>query len=188
LTTMSVTYSTTNGNEIVLVSGYCLLGSMSVSDVAGLIWTNRAKFHPGLVDDLESWFAYAPVPLVSDVITVSCSQDIVNAMSVVAIAGLAVGAPYDSNASLPAFNSGSPSLPTTVSVFPSTSHANDLLLCIYGSGVAPPAACNTGFTDLGSVSNIGVSYKIVSTVQTNVNITTGIGFVGGLIGDAMRGN
>jgi hypothetical protein len=187
LTTMSVTYSTTNGNEIVLVSGYCLLGSMSVSDVAGLIWTNRAKYHPGLVDDLESWFAYAPVPLVADVITVTCSQDIVNAMSVVAIAGLAVGAPYDSNASLPAFNTGTQTS-STISVFPSTSHAHDLLLCIYGTGITNPPACATGFTDMGSVSNIGVSYKIVTTVQTNVNITTGTGFVNGLIGDAMRGN
>jgi hypothetical protein len=186
--TMTVTYSTASTNEIILVNAACILGSVSIADTAGLTWVLRQAYHPGAVDDLEEWYAYAPIPLVSDSITVTCSQVIVNSMTAVAVIGLAVGSPYDSNASLPAVNSGSGSLPATVTVFPSTSHANDMLLCIYASGIAVPLPCTTGFTDLGSGGFIGVSYKIVNTLQSHVNITTGSGYVSGMIGDAGRGN
>lgn len=186
--TPSVTVTTTQPNEILLVAIYSLDGVVtSVADTAGLVWVQRAVSQPGTVDGIAEWYAYAPAVVVSDVITVTVGTPILNTIGVAAIVGTSIGNTYDRNASLPAISvGGGGSNASPASTFISTTHANDMLVEFYNSAVPSPLP-PSGFTDLGSVGNIGFAYKIVSSPQSNITVTTGSGFVGGIITDALMG-
>jgi hypothetical protein len=187
-TTPSVTVTTTQPNDILLLGVYSLDSTvLSVTDTAGLTWVQRATAGAGTVNGVMEWYAYAPAIVTSDVITVTFGVAILNTIIVVPVVGTAIGETFDVNASLPATTVGTGgSLPSPASTFISTTHGNDMLIEIYNSGVLVPLP-PTGFTDLGSAGNLGVSYKIVAAPQAGVQITTGSGYEGGIITDSFQG-
>ncbi len=187
-TTPSVTVTTTQPNEILEMVASCLDGSVtSITDTAGLLWVKRVAAFAGTVGEVEEWYAYAPAPVSSDVITATLTTSIYNTIGVAAIVGTAIGITYDLNAALPVLSLVNTSTSgTTASTFISTSHGNDMLIEAYTSGVTSPLP-PSGFTDLGSVGNLGFSYKVVASPQTNVGVTTGSGYLGVIATDALRG-
>ena len=186
--TQTVTVTTTQPNDVLEVAIYSLDGVViSVSDTAGLTWVRRAASQAGTVYSVAEWYAYSPSTVSGDVVTVTLGTAILNTIGVAAVVGTSIGNTFDPNVSLPTISvGGGGSSASTASTFPSTTHGNDLLVEIYNSAVASPLP-PSGFTDLGSVGNLGFSYKIVSTPQSFLTVTTGSGYVGGIITDGMRG-
>lgn len=156
----------------------------SVADsVGGLTWRRRGGIKTTKFGNLEVWYAYAPSALTSDGVTATLSTATYDdaAIIVATFAGCNASAPFDGNASLPAFTTAASAAVPSTTV--STSSPDDLLIAAAFSnnssaGISTPPS---GFTLIGTVSNsVGTYYavggaadKSVSAVQSGITVAWG---------------
>lgn len=181
--------TTTSASDVIIVSLCGLVGgtpAITVSDTAGLTWTQRAVIDPLGFIPIYEWYAISPGTLSGDVISITWSggpnQSSYTVATAVAISGANTTTPFDTNASLP----------TTGQVDPavlSTTASHTIVFMGLRSGDQSPTP-GTGWTQL--VTNVGSNYwmweyQIFSTAQTNVNVTLGDSGSGiGYIADAIQ--
>jgi hypothetical protein len=190
--TFAVTASTTYPNDVIVVyAGFDAPSAVtvsSISDTAGLTWAKRssstiASDAFGQHNDQEVWYAVAPTPLSSDIITVKLTTSTGDAVNIVEFGAsdANTGSPWDAHAGLPATTAGGAS---TASATISTTNANTILLGFVGndepgcSGTATSWAGSGSYTTIASQINSnnynwnsGVAYNIVSSAQSSTAIT-----------------
>jgi hypothetical protein len=151
--------------------------NQTVSDVAGLTWTQRIIGGAG--PNFAEWWADASAPLTGDVITIGCAG--LSSYSEAIAVAVSGGSGFDPNGALPAtIASGALTL--------STSNPNTLMLAAFrgnnpiasGGGTGPAA----GWTLALDGDFMGVEYKIVSAPQTGITVPDPNGN-NGAIGDAI---
>jgi hypothetical protein len=167
-TTAAATLTTTRSDDIIIAligAELAAAGSpqvSSISNTAGLTWGLRKRLtftggrhtNPQVV---EIWWAHAPSPLTADVTTVTFNGAMDNAnVTVFAVAGATISAPWDTNGSLPATNTdvtGSTTNPSVGGV--ATNGSNVMAIAFWGSGNNSNAVGTppTGFTIIDHVSN-----------------------------------
>lgn len=190
----TITLSTNLSNDIIVLAvisennGGAGKHVTGVSDGSGLTWASRASIdaaETGL--SLDTWWAYAPSALSSDVITYTLSGSIDDAALVAfGVNGASnTTAPWDTNVSLPASASTSvPSTPASVSGV-STSAATTMLIGVAGDGTSMGShsySPDTGFSNIDGIYNgggsraaaIGSQYKVVSSAQSGITLNSGI--------------
>src|SRR5437899_2530251 len=140
----------------------------------GLTFTLRKS--AGTTPKFATYYAIASSPLSAVSITATASGASYVIMNAFGVSGANTASPFDSNAAIPASNTGTGN---SHSVTISTSNANDFLIGAVGID-DPTDACSTatalgGFTkitDKGNVLRWGASeYKIVSATQTSLSVT-----------------
>lgn len=180
--TVTLTTSLTNDIVVVAIGFESTIGqgAQTVSSVAasGLTFHQRgaqaylSPASPNANVQLEIWWASAASALTSEIITVTLSGTIDNeSMVAFGVNGvLNLAAPWDTNASLPAFTTGSPATAPTFS----TTQRNDFLLAagttpnIFQPGQSPPYTAIATANNTGGVnfSHTTVAYDVVSTPQS----------------------
>lgn len=156
----------------------------SVADsVGGLTWRRRGGVKTSKFGNLEVWWAYAPSALSSDGVTATLSTATYDdaAIIVATFAGCNTSAPFDSNASLPAFTTATSGTAPSTTV--STTSPDDLLIAAAFSnnssaGISTPPS---GFTLIGTVRNStgtyyavgGAADKSVSATQAGITVAWG---------------
>jgi hypothetical protein len=185
-TSAAVTLSTTHSNCIVVVmvtiedSPNTIPTVTSITDTAGLTWAKRASTtNSNSANGIETWWALAPSPLVSDVITVHTDffDDIT--VTAFAVSGANTGSPWDTNGSLPALNNGSGNNAPSVSGVSTT--ATDTIVFSFAGDAQNPQFVNgagTGYTQLAAPHNNGrnnwsngeCQYKAFSSAQSSITV------------------
>ena len=184
-TSVTATLTTANANDVIIAfyvyrgalqSG----GSYGVSG-GGLTWHQRVSVANGTTVTIAEFYAIASAPLSAQVITGTQATGDTEAQSlfVFGISGANTGTPFDPNAGLPSFATGSSTAPSAAL---STSNANDLLIGAFGSRnvAGQTIAAPTGFTLIdtqgaGSDPNGGDAYDIVSATQAALAVTWTLG-------------
>jgi hypothetical protein len=128
---------------------------------------------------IETWWALASSPLVSDVITVHTDffDDIT--VTAFAVSGANTGSPWDTNGSLPALNNGSGNNAPSVSGVSTT--ATDTIVFSFAGDAQNPQFVNgagTGYTQLAAPHNNGrnnwsngeCQYKAFSSAQSSITV------------------
>lgn len=166
----AITLSTSDSNDVIVIyasngsNNGCVTG---VSDVGGanLTWTKRkSQIFNGTFSCLDEWYAVAPSPLVSDLITVSWSSTSVARATAFGIHGANNVTPFDANVGLPA-SSG-----VGGSVTVSTSNANDMLIG-YSSGNSAAGNPAGWSAVIATGANANCGYDVVSSTQSSASIT-----------------
>lgn len=222
VTSVTATITTANPNDII---GACIINtglttsSPTVTSVAGSggsgtigSFTQRSTVS-GTIYTTQSgrvslWWASASTALTNKVITATVSANS-DTLSIIAFAVTGAGSqstPFDTNVALPASGSntsGTSAIVQTTGV--STSHANDMLIScasIFGNASSSMPGPATGWTDMGTVANVGSAIyspadseeKIVAATQSSSTIgwKTGGAFDGSAywmtLADAIQGN
>ncbi len=165
---ISLTTGGTNRLIILHVSFGTTASGVSVSDTAGLTWTQRAS-EIQATTGIQEWWAKAPSTLSSDTITVNCTSSGLSFIAI-AISGADTTTPFDTNGSVPAHNQSAGS--TSASLTISTTNANTLLLAILrGAGSLGTITGPSGFTSVGPATTSSPRYyKIVSSTQSSVAV------------------
>jgi hypothetical protein len=183
------------------ITGTGAAGTISGISGGGLTWHNRGSQTANLTGALgawtreEIWWAYSSGTLSSSAITATFSlpsstnfdDASIIVFGVKGFLGTAYQtAPWDSNVSLPKFNSSSASAAPSVSGI-STTSANTMLLTMYGTSGSSALmnAGPAGFTYLKGQSNTGGSndasvesaYQVVSATQSSITETWGTAIV-----------
>jgi hypothetical protein len=134
-----VTLSTSEGPDVIIVGCDCFpLGTaFSVKDTAGLTFSARtAQLSVGGGQFLQEWYAVAPHPLSSDVVSVTTadSGETWYGMIAFGVSGANTASPFDPNSALPAAQSNNPACPASdpCDTKVSTSNANDFVFQIGG--------------------------------------------------------
>src|SRR2546422_4685317 len=174
-TSVSSPLTTTNSNDVIYVSVTAKGGTgINTPTATGLTFTLRKS--AGTTPKFATYYAIASSPLSAVSITATASGASYVIMNAFGVSGANTASPFDSNAAIPASNSGTGN---SHSVTISTSNANDFLIGAVGID-DPTDACSTatalgGFTkitDKGNVLRWGASeYKIVSATQTSLSVT-----------------
>src|SRR2546425_1561059 len=174
-TSVSSPLTTTNSNDVIYVSVTEKGGTgINTPTATGLTFTLRKS--AGTTPKFATYYAIASSPLSAVSITATASGASYVIMNAFGVSGANTASPFDSNAAIPASNTGTGN---SHSVTISTSNANDFLIGAVGID-DPTDACSTatalgGFTkitDKGNVLRWGASeYKIVSATQTSLSVT-----------------
>src|SRR5437870_985300 len=174
-TSVSSPLTTTNSNDVIYVSVTAKGGTgINTPTATGLTFTLRKS--AGTTPKFATYYAIASSPLSAVSITATASGASYVIMNAFGVSGANTASPFDSNAAIPASNTGTGN---SHSVTISTSNANDFLIGPVGID-DPTDACSTatalgGFTkitDKGNVLRWGASeYKIVSATQTSLSVT-----------------
>ena len=182
VSSIAVTLTTSNADDVI-----CIVVTMngvesisSISDDAGLTWTERATSVAD-ASHIEFWTAPAPSALTTDEITVTLSGSTTFiTVDAFGISGADTTTIFDSNVALPDTQDGSGHVTIT------TSNADDFLIGAYRFSVANPTE-GTGWTKISGANFQLTEYKIVSATQSalDVDIGTGDGSENGGIGDAI---
>ncbi len=204
----STLLSTSKQNDVIIVYAVEDLDlqtscTFSVSDTAGLQWTQRAQAtgrNDGTTgtdrDQIAEFWAISPNPLTNDIVTESilgCASFYggeYNGLMAFGISGANTNTPFDSNTSLPATSSDN--FGTTASVQLSTSNPADMIIGAVlhgGAGTIPTAGSGfTMITSSGAGAN-AAEYETVTTVVSNATVSFGdpISDYWEMIGDAVQG-
>lgn len=162
----TITLSTSNSNDIIIVAAFLNGGPITSVTSANLTFTLRVRILDSAGGDqyVEEWYAVASSPLSSEVITINgtVNGSYLEAVAF-AISGANTSTIWDSNVSVPASNSTS----TLLTV--STTNANDFIYAIYGyiSSGSP----GSGWTQIGTGTYLFVEYQIVSSTQSSLQGT-----------------
>jgi hypothetical protein len=166
--TCSMTLSTSNTNDIIIIALLSNAGSgsiTSVTDSAGLTWHARYACAGADRDVCEEW-AYSAGTLSSDVIKVTYTSPTGDLVAF-GVSGANTAAPFDANTNLSNEAAGP-------SCSESTSNANDMLITMAANGGNPTFTLPAGFTKLaaiGSGFDVALGYEIVSSVQSGAKET-----------------
>jgi hypothetical protein len=182
---VSASLTTSNSNDVIVLSAGTSSSSTSVSsvsDTGGHTWTHRSTETGSTTVEMEEWYTTASSPLSSDSITVTWSASGDNTFEAFGISGANTAGPFDTNGGLPAKTTGTGGSP---SVSVSTSNANDMVFGLLVNEHTSANICHTetvgsGFTDTGAAQscasgsntsqNSDQEYEIVSSTQTNLAI------------------
>lgn len=158
----AVTFSTTLPDDIIVLmmslenSPAAAPTVLSVADTAGLTWARRSfQNHASTTHRLEVWWAHAAAVLTGDVITATTDFYDDATMTVFAINGANLSAPWDTNGSLPATATGNGNVPSVGSV---ATTANDTFVLGFTSDAQSPqftGGAGSGFTTLATPHNNG---------------------------------
>lgn len=190
----SIGAALTTGNDSDLIVVFISIGgtggansTVTVTDADSMTWHLRAS-DSGTSPPQTEWYAVASGTLASDTITAHSS---VSANIQILAFGVsdANSAPFDTDASLPSYQTGSGSTPSgTVS----TSNANDMILGFLNSGSSPTITAGSGYTlistDYGSAPTGAGEYEIVSSTVSSKAVDFSLSLSPGwnVIGDAVR--
>jgi hypothetical protein len=178
-TTTSITISTSNTNDVIILFVKYTNSSVPAATVSSshLSWTRRGYASTGGASDtdetIEEWYAIAAGTLSSEVISVTGPSGGQRNV-VMAISGANTSTPFDSNVSLPGTTDQfTPSSPITITA--STTNTHTILLSAI-------AFNTTGFTTLTQPSNpssfnavsglgsfAGVGYLVVSSTISSAS-------------------
>lgn len=150
-TTCTLTLSTANPNDVIILTSYetsTTVHVSSISDSALLTWNLREKYSSNGMT--EEWYAIAPRALTSDLVTVTYSSGATAGITATAIYGANTAAPFDSNSGLPVTGSGTSTSP---SVSVSTSNANDMIIGIISCTASSTISAGSGFTQASGPAN-----------------------------------
>ena len=191
VSTCSVGFQTTQYNDIIIVFASGTLGSgpssctFSVSDALGLTLTPRSAVTygryvtPYYADALQEFYAKAPSPLSSDLITLTvtnanaCGPNYIG-LQVFAISGANFSNPFDPNSSLPGGGSdNSQGQQKTTSATISTTNSNDFVFAAVQHGTNDPPLAQAGFTLIESGGIYGAEYKVTGLPLANYAVTFG---------------
>lgn len=180
---------------VVITDGYntAFAPVSSVSDTDTLTWHFRgaqdgvgAQYY----NRIETWWAHAPAALVGDDITVDFSTNFDNVcVLAIAINGLNVSSPFDSNGSVPA-GTEAPGSGTYPDVVFSTSEVPDFILGVVCTSGTSNGSTPGGYTLIANLSNLrgtanlfgAVWYKVDASSITNEHFqTTGDGNPSGIV-------
>lgn len=186
-TTSSVTLTTTQPNDLIVIIAYAEQSSgPAITGIAGggLTFTQRARSNASARGSMEIWWAVAPTVLSAVTFNVTYAAAVDDATVLAfGVTGANTTAPFDSNASLPAKQSSASASWTPGFTGISTTSANALLIFAVGTATvwSPPGTVPSGFSVLGSVSNgggsqfaeFGAAYQIVTASQSGIAPTWG---------------
>ncbi len=185
-TSATVTLTTTLTDDVVCVATYIAKFPSgprpAISSVTGasLTWTARgtpigADWGTVWFTNKELWCAPAPSALVAQVITVNFSTATeVNLIAFGVNGVFSTAAPFDSNVSVPASNTGASGTITVSGV--STTQSNDFILFHCGDQSASNCSAPASYTSIGTNTNDDTtavaSYLAVSAPLSSSSITT----------------
>ena len=176
----TVTISTSNPNDVIMLFVYRATGSTSytVSDSAGLTWMVRS-IGGSPPAAFTVYYAIAPTPLSSDSIKASLSSSGSETiqMIVFGVAGANVVSPFDPGAASECYNHGSVAGGKTMSCSLTTTGDSDLIIGFAEEVQAGGVTSGSGYTSVAMVSSSGIGaaeYERVATagVQT-ISFTNG---------------
>lgn len=181
-TTASVTLTTTQTNELIVVQ---FVGNTctptSIADTSSLTWTARTgqPFTLGSGQLVYYWTAPAAAALTSDVITLTCGAGYsFSAMVAYGVAG------YKTSG---AFDSGGPQSLTSDPVSITTANQFTMVTGAFAVNTSTPTA-GAGYTQIGNTNSDFAlfEYKIVNSAGVNsVTLGTGAGASHGGVADAI---
>lgn len=167
--TASISLSTTKTNNVIVVMVFSNQGPLvSVTGSTLGAFTKRASTGSG-ANIMEEWYAISPGILTMEIITAICPASGFSAMIGFAVNGAKTSAPFDTNVALPSIGATDP-------VTVSTTATNTMVLGAFRMSTDTPSA-GTGFTQIENPASVFMlaEYKIVSSPQTNLSVTVGIG-------------
>lgn len=169
-TSVSVNLTTSNANDVIFVVITSNNGTVSsVSDTAGLTWTQRATTNLSGTQFLFIYRAVSAGALSADSITVTMAGTTFITVDAFGVSGADTVTIFDSNASLPATSS-------TLNVTVSTSNANDFLICASTLGQATTGGTTpAGFTSISDANFQYVGYQVVAATQSSLVESVGHG-------------
>src|SRR5579872_1232757 len=155
------------------------LVTVSSLSTPGVVWNGatRKKLTWSSTDDLELWYgtAIGTLSSVTTTINLSGTPSAQARASVFGVSGADTSTITDSNASLPATNTGSSSVPTVTGV--STSNAKDMIIAGMALAGATTETAGTGFTLIDALNASGLSIateqEVVSATQSSVSVAFG---------------
>jgi hypothetical protein len=181
--TIGVNLTTTQSNDVIIVSVLSNVGPVTSVTAPGLTFTYRTNgvtAAPG-ANIIEQWRAVASSPF-SGTITVNTTGSGYTTVDAFGVSGVDTAVIYDSNASLPARSSnGSPS-----SAFISTTASNTFIIGAMNMVSTANPGAGSGWTLISGAHYTLMEYKIVTIEQTNLQVTEATGQShAGSYGDAM---
>lgn len=175
-TSSTATLTTSSTNDVIVVFIVANVSAInSVTDTAGLSWSQRATTTDGSGNWIFEWTAISAGALSSDVITVTPSASTFTTIDAFGISGANTVTPFDSNVGLPA--TGAPTLTL------STSNANDFIVA--GMITSGTVTAGGSWTLISGADFQGVEYQIVAATQSGLSVTVGTGSYTRAIGDAI---
>lgn len=165
-TTHNITITTTNANDLIIIAIQSNASVVnSVSDVAGLTWTQLGV----RTGTMTVYSAFSTGALTSDVVTVTYSSDpAFDSIVIWGLNGVPTSNQFDSNGALPGTTTTSTPLTLT------TSNACDFLFAAYSDNSGTVTA-GSGWTLVPTSGGnfMGVEYKLVTTTQAALSATVG---------------
>lgn len=161
--------TTTIAPTILVITGSLNNAAITSITSSGLTWQKRGGIGSGFgTYNFEIWWAAAPSLLTSHVVTVNTTSPGSDyaALTLMAVSGVNMDTPWDTNASLTATGAGGSAL------IISTDASDTFIIGGYKQQTAAPTA-GSGFTTVSGVDFILVEYKIVSSPQTNLSVALG---------------
>lgn len=191
-TSASVTLTTTNANDVIVVAAYAEANSSSLNpSISGISatgvtgWTQRevVSHTGGTGYALSLWYGKASAALSAVSISVSFGAHF-DDCSIVAfgVSGTNFSSPWDPNSGLPSGVICTKNTAPTTTI--STSNAHDMLIAVTGSTSATSTQVNTepsGWSNVGFdingggglASQVGVADLVVSSTQSSLTVTWG---------------
>lgn len=190
-TTCSVTLTTSNSNDVIIVLAGGNAAEETVLDllIFGTPTANGLTFHTretdctslGTLLSVGEWWAVASSPLLNETITLTATPtaDGMQSFSMIAygISGANTASPFDPNVAHPATAEG-PFATESSSVRVSTSNPNDVILAVVGGGfgVGGGSAGTSGFTIWSVSANpAATEYDVVSSTQSDLTVKINFG-------------
>lgn len=182
--TIALTITTTQSNDVLIFAILPNDGNpASGISGGGLTWTKRTSTvvccFPNNIDE---WWAIAPSPLTGVTITATLSSSTFYSGALFAISGANTSTPYDVNGSLPVTGIGN--TPLTLS----TTNADTFIINEQRFASTSSPTPDAGWTGIASGGGgyFLVEYKIVSSPQTSLTISSGSTGSSAVIGDAIQ--
>lgn len=176
---VTVTLTTTKTADILYlfsVTGNVGSNISGITSTSGLTWTNRiAPFaSPLSALQMETWWAFAPNALSSEVISITYSGGAATPrIAVIGINGAASStAPFDANASIPAKAAVTTTTSATNTI--STNNANVFLIgMLRGEATLGTITEPSGFTSITTTGSLAqdVSSRVVSSILSSQSLT-----------------
>lgn len=182
-TSCNITLTTANSNDIVIViCGTPNAGAGSIHCITptstGLTFTFRTSNALSTTNNVTEWYAIASSILSSATVVCKLSASTNFGCNAFGITGADTSTIFDTNAALPAKNTGTASIPTVTTV--STSNANDMLIGLTedkGTVVQTGGSCSTGTCTLiqstGVAPVVASEYFVVSSTQSSTTVAFG---------------
>jgi hypothetical protein len=176
-TTLSVSLTTTNSNDVIIVQGYTTPGPISSVTSSGLTFNKRISYAASN-GTTEIWYAVATSPLTNQSITVNVPTTTYTTIDAFGISGANTTTIFDSNTGLPATNTGSN---VNINVNISTNNPDDFIYAVVEESGGQTSTPSSGFSQIQNADFQLSEYQIVSTTQSNLNVGLGTGETGTVI-------
>jgi hypothetical protein len=178
----TITLSTTNSPDVIIVGGYSNNNNISGVSSSHVSWNGSARsLISASTNYAGEWEGIANAPLSNEVITLSFSGGTTfSTYTAFGISGANTSSPFDSNVALPATTT------TTTPPSVSTSNANDFIYSVVVDS-SSSGSPGSGFNAVATFQNFsGIEYVIKSATQSGLSMAiSGDTYLLG-IGDAVK--